>query len=135
MDKVKLEMIEAKAGAILDIGMANAYSPYVLLVLAEEALELAAEVRRLEGRLQAVCDVLSDADAFDGVVDPETVMEAVRGYRQATLIEVKARVGPVVDDAAIWEWITHWKARVMTDGTLVIDDLTGLFAEMSGLRD
>jgi hypothetical protein len=32
------------------------------------ALELVEEVESLRGRLQAVCDVVSDADAFNGVV-------------------------------------------------------------------
>ncbi len=99
------------------------------------ATELVAEVERLNGRLQAVCDVLSDADAFDGVIHDSDIMEAVRGYRQATLEEVKDKLGEVVDDAPLWKWITEWKAVVRTDGTLIIDDLTGLFAEMSGLRD
>jgi hypothetical protein len=47
-----------------------------------EAAELVAEVERLEGRLEAVCAVLSDAEAFDGVVDASKVLEAVRGGQE-----------------------------------------------------
>jgi hypothetical protein len=41
--------------------------------------ELVEEVEELRGRLGAVCDVLSDAEAFDEVVNPWKVLEAVRG--------------------------------------------------------
>lgn len=44
-----------------------------------DVLELALEVRRLEGRLDAVCDVVSDAAAFGEPVSSVAVMEAVRG--------------------------------------------------------
>lgn len=96
-------------------------------------LELSAEVARLEGRLEAVCDVLSDADAFDGVVHQEKVMDAVRGYRQATMEEAKAKLsGSAVDDDVLLKWIIDWKITVHTDGKLVIDDLTGLAYAMMG---
>jgi hypothetical protein len=45
----------------------------------KDTLDLVAEIERLNGRLEAVCDVLSDADAFDGVISDELVMRAVRG--------------------------------------------------------
>ena len=48
LDKVKLEMIEAKAGSIVDRGYSDSYSPPVVVRLAEETLELSAEVRRLQ---------------------------------------------------------------------------------------
>lgn len=44
-----------------------------------DALVLAGEVRRLRGRLEAVCDVLADAAAFGRVVEPNDILEAVRG--------------------------------------------------------
>lgn len=48
-----------------------------------EALELVEEVEALRGRLQAVCDVLSDAEGFGEDVDPDDVLKAVRGQREA----------------------------------------------------
>lgn len=44
-----------------------------------DGIELVLEVRRLNERLEAVCGVVSDADAFDGVVEANKIMEAVRG--------------------------------------------------------
>lgn len=44
-----------------------------------DVLELAGRVRELEGRLEAVCDLVSDAVAFDVPVGSEALMEAVRG--------------------------------------------------------
>lgn len=40
------------------------------------AHELVEEVETLRGRLQAVCDVLSDADAFNGVVEANAKAKA-----------------------------------------------------------
>lgn len=44
-----------------------------------DVLELAAEVRVLTGRLEAVCGVLSDAAAFGRVAEHNDILEAVRG--------------------------------------------------------
>jgi hypothetical protein len=41
--------------------------------------ELVEEVRRLNGRLEAVCDVVSDCAPFGEPVSSVAVMEAVRG--------------------------------------------------------
>lgn len=41
--------------------------------------ELLAEVARLEGRLEAVCTVVSDSVAFGDAIPPHAVIEAVRG--------------------------------------------------------
>lgn len=49
MDSVRLEMIEAKAGSIVDMGYSDSYSPPVVVMLAEDTLALADEVRRLQG--------------------------------------------------------------------------------------
>lgn len=57
MDNVKLELIEAKAGTIVDMGIRDSYSPPVVVRLAEETLELCSEVRRLqamEARLESL---------------------------------------------------------------------------------
>lgn len=57
MDNVKLELIEAKAGTIVDMGFSDSYSPPVVVRLAEETLELCSEVRRLqamEARLESL---------------------------------------------------------------------------------
>lgn len=48
--------------------------------ISENGVELVAEVRRLEGRLEAVCAVLSDAEAMGEPVSPERILEAVRGH-------------------------------------------------------
>ena len=98
-------------------------------------LELVAEVKRLNGRLQAVCDVLSNADATDGVIRDGAVMEAVWGFRQATIEELREKLGPTIDEAILWKWIWEFKAVVWPDGSLVIEDLTGLMREMMCLRD
>lgn len=44
-----------------------------------DALELVFEVRSLRRRLEAVCQVVSDAEAFGEDLDAEKIMEAVRG--------------------------------------------------------
>lgn len=53
------------------------------------AQELVEEVETLRGRLQAVCDVLSDAEAYGEDVDPGKVLEAVRGEREARVKEIR----------------------------------------------
>lgn len=45
----------------------------------QDARVLVAEVERLNGRLEAVCDAVSDACAFGEPVSSVAVMEAVRG--------------------------------------------------------
>jgi hypothetical protein len=55
-----------------------------VLALAEssessDAILLASEVRRLQGRLEAVCGVVSDSSPFGEDLDAEKIMEAVRG--------------------------------------------------------
>jgi hypothetical protein len=45
----------------------------------DAVVELAGEVERLRGRLEAVCAVVSDAAAFGEPVSSVAVMEAVRG--------------------------------------------------------
>lgn len=47
--------------------------------------ELVEEVETLRGRLEAVCDVVSDADAFNGVVEATAIMGAVRGESERAL--------------------------------------------------
>lgn len=41
--------------------------------------ELVEEIDRLNGRLQAVCDVVSNAEAFGDSPESGRIMEAVRG--------------------------------------------------------
>lgn len=50
-----------------------------LLNISENGMALADEVRLLEGRLESVCAVLSDAEAMGEPVSPERILEAVRG--------------------------------------------------------
>lgn len=45
--------------------------------------ELAAEVEMLRGRLEAVCDVVSDSAAYGDDIAAAKVLEAVRGEREA----------------------------------------------------
>lgn len=58
MDKLKLEMIEDKAGTIMDMGYSESYSPPVVVSLAEETLELATEVRRLQAMEARLTDLM-----------------------------------------------------------------------------
>ena len=67
MDNLKLEMIEAKAGAMADMGHAGAHSPPVLVRLAEDALELAAVTD--EERDELAC-LLTGYDFEDWAVRP-----------------------------------------------------------------
>ena len=66
--------------------MINASKSDLHLDLRREALdaglsinELLAEVARLEGRLEAVCGVVSDACAFGEAIPALAILEAVRG--------------------------------------------------------
>ena len=72
MDEGRLEEIEATAA---DAWFISEVRPFVA--------ELVDEVRALEGRLQAVRDVVSDAESYGEDLDHEKVLEAVRGERAA----------------------------------------------------
>ncbi len=54
-----------------------------------DVLELAEYVRALEGRLDAVCDVVSDAAAFGDDIAAACVLEAVRGQRAVRDLSIK----------------------------------------------
>lgn len=71
--KERIEGLESKP-----LHFADDYA-FELRQTAQEALELVAEVERLNGRLEAVCGVLWDAAAFGAPVSDLAVMEAVRG--------------------------------------------------------
>lgn len=45
----------------------------------EAVIELSIEIQWLESRLQAVCDVVSNAEAFGDSPESGRIMEAVRG--------------------------------------------------------
>ena len=89
--------------------------------------ELVREVETLRARLEAVCGVLADAAAFDGVVESNKVLEAVRGYRHATVAELQERIGEV-PYAVLLRWIEDGKVLIRADGTFVLDDVSGLAA-------
>lgn len=72
MDEGRLEEIEA-----------NAADAWFISEVREDIDDLVSEVRNLRGRLQAVCDVLSDAAAFGDDIPAGKVLEAVRGQRAA----------------------------------------------------
>ena len=80
-------------------------------------LELVAEVECLRGRLEAVCDVVSDACAFGDDVPALRVMEAVRGYRTATLEEVRKRISSVPIEV-LMRWIETGQADIKAEDGL-----------------
>lgn len=64
-----------------------------VLVIAEnsessDAIMLASEVRSLRARLEAVCDVVSDAAAYGDAVESADILEAVRGQREVRQKEI-----------------------------------------------
>lgn len=85
MDKVKLDFL--RTGAELGKGLTledvqKAPSRQILalfLDMSDSVLTLVAEVESLNGRLEAVCDVVSNAAAFGDSPEAGRIMEAVRG--------------------------------------------------------
>lgn len=80
MDERRLEMIKEEAERVAgQVGGSGGFSLSYGRKRAAEALELVAEIERLNGRLEAVCAIVSDACAFGEDISALRVLEAVRG--------------------------------------------------------
>lgn len=79
MDKARLEEIKNESQSVLNVQTDFEWSQTYVNMRAKETLELVAEVERLQGRLEAVCAIMTDPNAFYGEEVTVKVMEAVRG--------------------------------------------------------
>lgn len=55
----KLDGIEARATAVVAVGLTNSLSPVVIVKMAEESLEVIAELRRLQGIEDRLKDLMT----------------------------------------------------------------------------
>lgn len=129
MHKSRLEEITKKANETVILG-AGIFPAEWIRDMRWHALDLVDEVTRLNARLKDVRAVVDEPAKYGDDVPAQRVLEAVEGHRAATLEELRGKILGGVSDDALDKWIDDGKARVTSDGRMIIDDLTGLAMEV-----
>lgn len=128
MHKSRLEEIQKRANQTLMIPSAE--STAWIRQTREDLFALVGEVERLQGRLKDVRNVVEECSPLGEDVPAQRILEAVDGHRAASLEELRGKILGGISDTALTKWINDGKARVSSDGKLIIDDVSGLAMEV-----